>query len=84
MPAVQIVNTTAAQWGVFVHMRAVLRSSGSVSAPRQEASERDAGGYREIPGEPWPGCRLGVRAPEVDETPLSVAEVDHADEKGLL
>ena len=84
MPAVSIIETTAAQWGVFVQMRGVLRAAGSVSASRQEASQRDAGGHRPIPGESWPGCRFGVRPPSPDETPLSHAEVMHGLTRCLL
>ena len=49
-----------------------------------QAGGRDAGGYRPVPGEPWPGARAGVRAPWPGETPLSYAEVEHGLREGVL
>lgn len=74
MPAMRIIETTAAQWGVFVQMRGVLYSAGTERQAEQGGSSRDAGGHRPIPTEPWPGAHLGVRAPGIDETPLSIDE----------
>ncbi len=84
MPAVRIIETTAAQWGVFVQMRRVLCAAGAVHTTRQEVSQRNAGSHRALSGESWPGCRIGVRPPSVDETPLSLAEVKHGLKVGLL
>lgn len=84
MPAVRIIETTSAQWGVFVQMRGVLRAAGAVHASRQEASQRDAGSHRALSRESWPGRRFGVRAPGIDETPLSYAEAMHGLTRCLL
>lgn len=83
MPAMQLVQTTAIEWGVFVHMRGVLLSPRAVSTPKQTPGRRDAGGYQQIRGESWPGRYLGVREPDPCETPLSVAEVKHGLSEGL-
>jgi hypothetical protein len=84
MPAVRIIETTAAQWGVFVQMRRVLCASGAVSTSRQEASGRDAGSDSQISRKSWPGRGVGVRGPIADETPLSRAEVHHGLTRCLL
>lgn len=74
MQTMRIIETTAAQWGVFVHMRGVLLQAGAEHQARQASSCGHAGGHREIPRKPWPGSHLGVRAPDLDETPLSADE----------
>jgi len=74
MSAMRIIETTAAQWGVFVQMRGVLLTAGSEHKTRQEAGSGHAGGHRALSRQPWPGAHLGVRAPGIDETPLSIDE----------
>lgn len=74
MQTMRIIQTTAAQWGVFVQMRGVLLKAGTERQARQASSCGHAGGHRAIPAEPWPGAHLGVRAPGIDETPLSIDE----------
>ena len=74
MQTMRIIETTAAQWGVFVQMRRVLCAAGVVYATRQEVGQRDAGSHRALSGQPWPGAHLGIRAPGIDETPLSLDE----------
>ena len=74
MPAMRIIETTAAQWGVFVQMRGVLLKAGTQHQARQETSCIHAGGHRALSRQPWPGAHLGVRAPDLDETPLSDSE----------
>jgi hypothetical protein len=74
MPAMRIIQTTAQQWGVFVQMRGVLLKAGTQHQTQKEAGGGNAGGNRAISGEPWPGAHLGVRAPGIDETPLSIDE----------
>jgi len=74
MPAMRIIETTAAQWGVFVQMRGVLLQAGTERQARQAPGCIHAGGHRALPRQPWPGAHLGVRAPDLDETPLSADE----------
>jgi hypothetical protein len=74
MQTMRIIETTATQWGVFVQMRGVLLQAGTEHQARQAPCCGDAGGNRPIPTEPWPGAHLGVRAPGIDETPLSIDE----------
>lgn len=74
MPAMRIIETTAAQWGVFVQMRRVLLKAGSQHQARQATGCIHAGGHRALSRQPWPGSNLGVRAPDPDETPLSIDE----------
>lgn len=62
----------------------LLHPAGAERAPEQTACGRDAGGYRPVPGEPWPGARAGVRCPWPGETPLSYAEVEHGLREGVL
>lgn len=74
MQTMRIIQTTAQQWGVFVQMRGVLLKAGTERQARQASSCGHAGGHRPIPTEPWPGAHLGIRAPGIDETPLSIDE----------
>ena len=74
MPAMRIIETTAKQWNVFVHMRGVLLKVGTQHQTRQEASCGNAGGHRALSGKSLSGTHLGVRAPGIDETPLSESE----------
>lgn len=74
MQTMRIIETTAAQWGVFVQMRGVLLQAGTEHKTRQAESCCNAGGHRALSGQPWPGAHLGVRAPGIDETPLSIDE----------
>lgn len=74
MPAMRIIETTATQWNVLVQMRGVLLKAGSERKARQETSSGNAGGHRALSGKSWPGAHLGVRAPGIDETPLSESE----------
>lgn len=74
MPAMRIIETTAAQWGVFVQMRGVLLQAGTERQTRQAPGCIHVGGHRALSRQPWPGAHLGVRAPGIDETPLSIDE----------
>lgn len=61
---------------------AQARDAGSLDVARaRRAGDSQAGegatGY-------WPGYSYGVRAPAIDETPLSYEEVIHAIERGEL
>ena len=62
------------EWPVPLQLPGVLHSAGTERKAEQGGSSRDAGGHRAIPAEPWPGAHLGVRAPGIDETPLSIDE----------
>lgn len=62
------------EWPVPLQLPGVLHSAGTEHQAEQDGSSRDAGGNREIFAEPWPGAHLGVRAPGIDETPLSIDE----------
>ena len=83
MQTMRIIETTAAQWGVFVQMRGVLLKAGAEHKAGQEASGGNAGGNRAISGKSWPGAHLGVRQADPDETPLSESECWVAVRDGL-
>lgn len=74
MPAMRIIETTATQWAIFVYMRGVLLQAGSERQARQAPGCIHVGGHRALSRQPWPGAHLGVRAPGIDETPLSADE----------
>lgn len=83
MQAMRIIETTAAQWGVFVQMRGLLLQAGHQYQARQAPGCIHAGGHRAIPRQPWPGAHLGIRPPGIDETPLSLDECWIAVRNGL-
>jgi hypothetical protein len=74
MQTMRIIETTAAQWGVFVQMRGVLLQAGHQHQARQTTGRGDAGGDRQVSREPWTGANLGIRQADPDETPLSIDE----------
>lgn len=84
MPGVRISRDEALERNLPLYMRAVLRPAGAQCAPGQAPSERDAGSDCEISGKPFAGRRVGVRAPTLDETPLSVEEVRVGLREGIL
>jgi len=71
-------------WGVFPQMRGVLLQAGAKRISKQSSGSGYAVCYRPFPGEPWPGSGAGIRAPRVDETPLSYDEVRHAMKIGVV
>jgi hypothetical protein len=83
MQTMRVIETTTSQWGVFVQMRGVLLKAGTQHQTRQAPCCIHAGGYRALPRQPWPGSHLGVRAPDLDETPLSDSECWIAVREGL-
>jgi hypothetical protein len=83
MQTMRIIETTAAQWGVFVQMRGVLLQAGTQHQARQAPGCIHAGSHRAISWQPWPGSHLGIRAPGIDETPLSLDECWIAVRNGL-
>jgi hypothetical protein len=84
MQTMRIIETTATQWNVLLQMRGVLLKAGAERKAGQEASSCNAGGHRTIPGQPWPGAHLGIRAPGIDETPLSLDECWIAVREGVI
>jgi hypothetical protein len=74
MQTMRIIETTSAQWGVFVQMRGVLLEAGHQHQAGQATGRGNAGGNRQVSREPWTGANLGIRQAEPDETPLSFEE----------
>jgi len=68
---------------VSLWMPVVLHPACAERPAEQTGSSRDAGGYREVPAEPWPGAHLGIRPPGIDETPLSIDECWIAVREGI-
>ena len=83
MQVLRVIETTAQQWAIFVHMRGVLLKAGAERKAGQEASGGNAGGHRAISGKSWPGAHLGIRQADPDETPLSESECWVAVREGL-
>ena len=84
LPSMPDGRCSAPLWGVFAQMRSVLCEVGSKRISQQAPGSSYAGCYRPFPGEPWPGAGAGIRAPTVDETPLSYDEVRHAMKIGIV
>ena len=84
LPTMPDDQGAAPLWGVFSAMRGMLLAAGSKRIPQQSPGSGYAGCYRPFPGEPWPGCGAGIRAPRGDETPLSYDEVRHAMKIGIV
>jgi hypothetical protein len=70
-------------WPVPLRLPGVLHPAGDQHQAQQGGSSRDAGGHCEVPRQPWPGADLGVRRPDLDETPLSASECWVAVREGL-
>ena len=81
----RIIKTTAAQWGVQLPVREVLREAGNQHQAGQGEGGINAGVHSQIQGRTeargntsaslrWAGQGLGVRGPMQDETPLSQSE----------
>lgn len=84
MPIMRIIERTANQWGVPLHMPGLLHTPGNECVPGQAPGLCAVGGDRAFPREPWPGARVGVRAPGIDETPIGYDEVAHGVREGLF
>lgn len=84
MQGVRIIETTATQWGVPHAVLGVLHAPGAECTSGQTPGFGAYGCDRAISGKSWPGCRIGVRPPSIDETPLSDAEVIHGMTRCLL
>ena len=48
MRSMQVIKTTAAEWGLQLPLREVLRKAGQVSAPKQANGKHNAGGHCQI------------------------------------
>lgn len=83
MQTMRIMETTAAQWGVFVQMRGVLLKASDKHQTGQTPCRGNAGIYRQVPGKSWTGANLGIRQADPDETPLSESECWVAVREGL-
>ncbi len=84
MPSLQVIKTTAAQWGVSPGLPGMLRTPGAFNTPDEAAGSRDAGRDRAVSGCAWPGRDFGARQPGTGETPLSPDEVWHGVREGLI
>jgi len=84
LPGLRIIEDTAKEWGLPLHMRTLLRPVGAQCAPGQAPSIGHAGRDCQISGKPFAGRRFGVRAPTPDETPLSAEEVLIGMREGIL
>ncbi len=80
----RVVQKSAAQWGLSVSVPGVLHTSGDDGASRQAPGVSIARSHRALSAESWPGASAGVRRPSSWETPLSLAEVAHAVQEGVL
>lgn len=58
-------------WPLPLQLPGVLHPVGIKYPTQQSSSSRDAGGYCEVSRQPWPGANIGIRCPDIDETPLS-------------
>ena len=72
------------KWFVFVQMRGLLLKTGAENKTGQETSQRHACCNCKISQQSWAGRNIGIRKPELGETPLSVSEMEFAWEKGLV
>jgi hypothetical protein len=77
MPGMHSSANTALQRLLPDAVLAVLHAIGAERLPAQGPRRGDAGGGQAAPRASWPGHSVGVRAPDVGETPLSAAEVAH-------
>mgnify|MGYP000066421562 CR=1 FL=1 len=74
MPAMQLIQTTAKEWGLSHVVCEVLRPSGSECTSEQTACCRNACSDCAAKRRAEQGRDFGVRQPDVDETPLSASE----------
>lgn len=74
----------SSRWALQLRLRAVLCQAGGQHAPEQAPGQRDAGRRGPLPGFPVPTGHLVLRRPDPDETPLSPAEIRHAQRIGVI
>lgn len=75
MHAMQLIRTTAAQWGLQRELPPMLREACAVCTSEQNAGCKAAGRHCPSQRQTHAGANLGVREPDFGETPLSDAEV---------
>lgn len=78
MQGLRIIQTTAKEWGLSHELREVLRPFGSECTPEQAACCRNACSDCASQRCTGQSGHLGVRQPDVDETPLSASEKEIA------
>ena len=69
---------------ISLRLPSMLHEAGSLCPPEQASCCIDAGCHCQIQGRTWAGAHLGVRAPDLDETPLSIDECWIAVREGLI
>ena len=69
---------------ISLRLPSVLHEAGSLCSSEQASRCIDAGCHCQIQGRTWAGAHLGVRAPDLDETPLSIDECWIAVREGLI
>jgi hypothetical protein len=84
MPTMPNSPNQLAEWPLLIQVRGMLLSADFDNKAGQEKSCCNAGGNIKIFGKSWAGKGLGIRGPEIDETPLSQDEVRFAFKKGLV
>jgi hypothetical protein len=72
------------EWGVFVQMRGVLCQIGNEYQTGQKQGFSHARCNCKISQQSWTSRNIGIRKPELGETPLSMAEMEFAWKKGLI
>ena len=78
------LSTESEQWSVFFQMRRLLCQIGNDYKTEQKQGFGDVGSDQAVSRESWAGKSLGIRSPEIDETPLSWDEVRFALKKRLV
>lgn len=78
MPAMQLIQTTAKEWGLSHELREVLRPSSLERTSEQTTCCGNACSDCASQRRTEQGRDFGVRQPDVDETPLSASEKDIA------
>ena len=78
------LSTQSEQWSVFFQMRRLLCQIGNDYKTGQKQGFGDVGSDQAVSRKSWAGKGLGIRSPEIDETPLSWDEVRFALKKRLV
>lgn len=83
LPSLRDGQKEETQWCVPHELLGLLYALGIERTPQQATGSGHAGGDCEISTFPWPGAGFGIRAPGVNETPLSVSEAHVAFREGV-
>jgi hypothetical protein len=78
------LSTESEKWSVFFQMSRMLCQIGNDYKTGQKQGFGDVRSDQAVSRESWAGKGLGIRSPEIDETPLSKSEVMFALKKGLI